>query len=278
MIFKVFRYHLSPLSNQNILIDLNNTAKEFSFTELKENKNLLFANSINSLEKQFDKKYNLKLENSLEDIFILKLSTKKPVEIYKEFERSFIDSEPFVFIIINNDPNIQKIAISYNGDAFSTPDVAMNRLAKGMDHNLKQYGLTIVTEAIFNETEIWNTINIHRTTIQKIRIKYIKPNLEDISKSLDEAFKKFSEDVNSQVSIIEFSAPTNSFLENIDENNDTLKGMVSYAANGGGSVSVKIKGYRSITSDDSPKQISIEEVEFDGKAEDIALIVKDVLK
>ncbi|MDM1405755.1 hypothetical protein HX039_16880 [Myroides marinus] len=210
----------------------------------------------------------------------MKIANSKTTEIVEDFEKRVVETHPYEYILINNDNTVQRIAVSTDNKAFSSTNVVKNILLKLLDKELSKYGLSIKIEAEFDEVAIWRTITTHREELKSIQIKYIKPNLANISASLDQAFKDFSNGLNSQESTLEFKAPSEGTLENINENNTTLKGMVQYAAQGGGSVKISIKGYsKKVSSKQNPIEIGIDELTLEGpNGKEVIDAVKNILK
>ncbi|RWW99548.1 hypothetical protein [Flavobacterium cerinum] len=278
MIFRIYRYHLSPLSNDNKEINIEGQNKTFTATELKENKNIFFENTLNNVDFYNNSRNVLKIELNSDNIFVIKLANKKSVNVVENFVEKEIPTHPFVYILIDNDNSEQKIAISHNSDAFSNPDVVKNILSRELDKGLKKYGLAIKIEGLYQKEAVWKMIQAHKNELKSLEIKYIKPNLASISASLPEEFKKLTERLNSQESTINFRAASNGVLENINRNNSDLVGLIDYTSEGAGNVKIGIKGYKKkISSIDTPVEIGIEEATFEGKPEDIIKVIKEVL-
>ena len=84
--------------------------------------------------------------------------------------------------------------------------------------------------------------------------------------------------MNSQESIINFNAPSNGTLENVNQDNEDLSGLIDYTAEGAGSVKIGIKGFRKkISSKDNPVEIGIDEATFEGNPEDLIKVLKELL-
>ncbi|AJA69883.1 hypothetical protein MYRA21_2774 [Myroides sp. A21] len=280
MNFQVYRYHLSPLSTEEISITIDGKSKVFTEEDLKNKKNYFFEKALEAVDYYKNSSNILKLEFQDSGIFVMKIANSKTTEIVEDFEKRMVETYPYEYILINNDDTVQRIAISTDNKAFSSANVVKNIMLKLLDKELSKYGLSVKIEAEFDEVAIWKTITIHREELKSIQIKYIKPNLANISKSLDQAFKDFSNGLNSQESTLEFKAPSEGTLENINENNTTLKGMVQYAAQGGGSVKIAIKGYtKKISSKQNPIEIEIDEVTLEGpNGKEVIDAVKNILK
>ncbi|MEC4049573.1 hypothetical protein OX284_009050 [Flavobacterium sp. SUN046] len=277
MNFRIFRYHLSPLSKQNTNLTIDGKSKRFTEQEIKTNKNIFFEKILNSIDFYNNKRKILKIELNENDFFVIKLANKKYVNIVENFTQKDIPTEPFVYILIYNNKDVQKIAISHNSDAFSSPTVVKNILFRELDKNLNKYGLTIQIEELYHKEAVWRMIGAHKNELKSLEIKYVKPNLAEISSSLPENFKKLTEMVNSQESSINLKAPSNGTLEKIDKNNVVIKGLIDYTSQGAGNVKIGIKGYKKkISSKDTPVEIDIEEAVFEGKPDEVIEAIKHI--
>ena len=68
---------------------------------------------------------------------------------------------------------------------------------------------------------------------------------------------------------------TNGTLENIDKDNEALKGLIDYASEGAGNVKIGIKGYRKkVSTKDNPVEIEIDEAVFESDSKEIIHIIQ----
>lgn len=182
-------------------------------------------------------------------------------------------------MVINNDKNVQKIAISDNLEAFSSPDVVKNIILKILKKELAKFQLNIAIESMFDSVNFWDYIDKHKDKITYINFQYIKPNMASISKSLPEDFKTFSENVNSHESHITIEAPENGVLENIDKNNSDINGLVSYTSEGAGSIKLKVRNVRKyLNTKESPLILQIDEIELEGAPEMVIKTYKHIVE
>ncbi len=267
--FHLFRFHLLPLASNNAQTSLFEENK-LSVEELKEKKNIFFKNILDELPKSKSHTHPLVLHSNDKNYYLFKLAQKKTTTITKNFKNQTIDNEPYVYVIVNNDETIQKIAISENSEAFSSPDVVKNILKKAFQKDLQKYGLNIEIEQIFSSVNFWEYVNKHQNEITFINFQYIKPNLANISKSLPEDFKQFSVNVNSHESHITIKAPEKGILENIQPSNLTINGLVEYISNGAGSIKMKVKNVRKqLDTNENPVILRIGEIDIEGAPEQV---------
>lgn len=267
--FHIFRYHLNPITNIEQQTELF-LKERLSNKERLERKNEFFEKAIDGLNFYENKVNPLKLEHSENGYFLIKLAQKKSAKIVQDFEKTEVKNEPFVYIIINNDPTVQKIAISENSEAFSEPKVVKNILVKLLNNSLGRHGLVVSIEELFEKESFWNYVNKYRDRLKMIDFKYIRPNLANISKSLPKDFKDFTNNVNSKESHIVLKAPEKGILENIDKSNETINGLVDYTAEGAGEIKLQVKGIRKkYSTSKNSVVIKIDEVQIEGSAEQV---------
>ena len=277
--FHIYRYHLLPIDTKNKQIDLFEKDKKYTFQEIKEKKNDFFSQTLETLVSSKNNNHPLKLESNEESFFLFKLAQSKTKTITQNFENVIIDDEPYVYIIFNNDPTVQKIAISENSDAFSNPEVVKNILKKVFKNDLEKFGLNIELETLFNEVNFWQYINKHKDNLTYINFQFIKPNLANISKSLPDVFKNFADNTNSHESHITIKAPEKGTLDNIDESNDNIKGLVEYTSEGAGRIKLKVKGLKKqLKTKDNPVMVQIKELDIEGAADQVIKLYKTIVK
>ncbi|MBL7729799.1 MAG: hypothetical protein JNM88_01365 [Chitinophagaceae bacterium] len=276
--FNIYRFHLLPLTSNSQQLELF-PRRKITAREIREKKNSFFKTELDKLGNSRVTKHPLKLHDKANEIYLFKIAQKKVTKITRNFKTSKIDNEPYSYVIINNDPSIQKIAISDNIEAFSHPDVIKNILKKTFQKDLDKYGLNIEIEQLFDEASFWKYANQYKHLITYLNFQFIKPNLANISSSLPEVFKKFTEDVNSHESNIKIKAPENGTLEGIDKSNKNIKGLVEYASKGAGNIKLKVKKLRKILSTkENPIIVQADEISIEGAPEQVVKIFKSIVE
>lgn len=267
-----------PLDTKNKQIDLFQD-KTLTFSEIKKSKNEFFKGLLDNLIKSKSNKYPLKLEHYEEEKYLFKIAQKKTTTITQNFENIVIDNEPYVYVVFNNDPTIQKIAISDNSEAFSNPEVVRNILKKVFKNDLEKYGLNIEIEQIFDKINFWEYVKEHRKNITSINFQFIKPNLAEISKSLPKVFKNFADNTNSHESHIIIKAPEKGTLTNINKKNSDIEGLVDYTSEGAGSIKLKVKNIRKqLSTKENPVILQIRELDMEGPAEQIIKLYQKIVE
>lgn len=257
--FDLYRYQLLPIT-QEVQPDMYR--KILSVEQLKEQKNALFDEVLFNLPKLMSqgKILHQKVILSDEGWFAFKLGVQRSIERENEnFNKERIENWPHVTVILNNSPDCQFIAISKNSKAFSNSRIVSNILQTSFREHLKRLQLTMHIKELFDEKEFWDLVSRHRGKIKSVKFELISPNMANISKCLKVDLKQINLDTNSHRTCIELNAADDAVLE-IRDDNEMIDGMVEYASEGGGDISLKINGFkRSIHTQKTNRTIEIDE-------------------
>jgi hypothetical protein len=276
--FRLYRFHLLPLSSDDSQTSMF-PKKKMKTSEVKEKKNLFFSLVLSSLVESKNNSNPIRLHHNEDEYFVFKIAQKKTARITKDFKNETVSNEPYSYIILNNDPSVQKIAISENGEAFSNTEVVKNILKKVFSKELEQYQLNIAIEPLFDSKNFWEYVDKYKDELTYINFQYIKPNLASISKSLPADFKKFAEDVNSHESHLTIKAPDKGVLENINKKNAVVNGLVEYSSEGAGNIKLNAKKIRKhLNTTDKPVIQQIDELEIEGAAEQVIKLYKSIVE
>lgn len=262
--FKNYRYHLVPVKTDQLTI----FNKEVTLEELKEQKNKLFEEIIlssKSIRGLNTSQLPLEIDYASDDIFIMKLAVDRKTTLYKNFKPLDYNNQPFIYIIINNNPEVQKIFIEDNQNAFKKTSTVRNILQFGYGALLAKFDLTIHIEPVIDQGTFWDFVEKNKKKIERLDFEIVKPNLANISKSLTEPLKQLINITNSHKTSISLKAPDNGVLENITKNNTQLNNLVNYSNEGGGdNIKMKLKGVsKKITTSNMVKETYIDSAEFE---------------
>lgn len=255
-LFEYFRYQLVPTKISQLTID----NVPFTTEKIKEMKNQFFSEVITKIIlRQNNKPLHTKVMYEGDQKYLLLVGNDRKVPYVEEFERKEIDSVPYSVIAIDNDPDKQIMAIRNDRNAFSSADTLSRIVERALNEKLNYYNIEIHVEAISPKENFWGAISKSKEDVVKIRFEIIKPNMSNLSSSLDQEIKEVIEDLNSHKSTITFEATSNGTLENVNQANVKLNNMVNYATDGGGNASVKFKDKTTYT---TKKNIRKKTVEF----------------
>jgi len=241
--FELFRFQLLPVTT-HVTTDLFHEIK--STEDVRKNKNKFFWEIMSEFPEFSHKslELNQKLILKEDHWIVFKLAAHKSLERENvDFKKEQIENWPCVTVLINNDPDVQVIAVSKNRKAFSSGSVITNLIQESLSSHLLQYQLSMHVEAIFDKNEFWSIVEQHRGKITNIRFELISPNMASISKSLELDLKQINKDTNSHKTVVELNSPEGATLE-IEKTNKTINSLVDYSSEGGGDISFKIMGYK----------------------------------
>lgn len=241
--FEVYRYQL--LVDKAVQLKLDSkyrtpedvrAAKNEIFQTLLSNKNFHFQSGRSEITS--------KLMYSEGTMSYFKIGVRRERRISKkDFTDSVVEDYPNIVIAINNDPNVQKIAIQSNTYAFKQSNIVSHILQDTLDKELKKDSLSFYIEPLFDKKEFWNLVNRYQKQITQLSFDMVSPNMANISRKLQVDLKQLYEDTNSHKTTLELNSDKDSNLE-INQQSPLINSLVDYTSEGGGNISMKVIGYR----------------------------------
>lgn len=277
--YDIFTYQISPITNNQLQLFGDN----LSYEELVKKKNLFFAEIFNDITFFSSRhKLNYKIEYSNKDFILIRLANKKTVKIERDFHSAYFESEPSCLIGFYNDPDIQLIAIESDIASFGNSFVVLKILEKAIDKKLNSFNLRFYPQPKYEERVLWEMLRKYEGRVEKLQFEFSKPNLARVNESLSDELKEAGKILNSEKTKIEFNAPDEQVLENLNENNSPLADLVKTSSEGGGPAKLKLHGLRRWeTTATSVKSIELDTLEIEADANTIRKFVetlKDLLK
>jgi hypothetical protein len=214
IVFDFFRYQLLPKSSRQLTL----FGETINVEELKARKNVLFQEAILNDEFRYFDSYNEVLKHRIiavnEDVIIMKIGKQKRVILTNEnFEDEEFPDFPSVYVVINNDPSNQRIAISRDIDAFSDSFVVSNILEENFTRICDQFNLEVVVNPILNKADFWDLIEKYKDRIVKLQFNLIRPNLANIVGAFKGEIRQLTDSTNSLVTKVELNSPKGSTLK-----------------------------------------------------------------
>ncbi|MCG9629004.1 hypothetical protein L1D34_29835 [Vibrio mediterranei] len=118
----------------------------------------------------------------------------------------------------------------------------------------------------------------YRGKVKSVDFEIITPNMANISGTLPDDLKLFAKCTNSTRNNLKIESEPDSALH-LEEDNSALRGLVDYSSEGGGNISLKIDGIKKHhQTSRTVKEITLGEMELTGNAEQIAQVLKELLK
>ncbi|SHF91249.1 hypothetical protein SAMN05444372_101146 [Flavobacterium micromati] len=272
IVFELYRFHLLPITtSQFSLFD-----EVISYDELVKKKNKFFDEIVQDLQNRTED-FPIELYSVEDNSYLFRLANPKTTMIYRNFAEIPENTEPYIYIIINTDPQVQKIAISRNPEAFSTPNVSKKVLVSIFSKYLKNYGLSIEFEQLFESKTFWSWVDKYHGRIKSIDFEIIKPNLSKISHTIKDTLKPLIESTNSHKTHLKLDAPVEGVLENIDKSNTLVDGLVEYSSEGGGNISMSVFGVAMrVKTDNMVTTKRISEINIKGSPDQVIKLWKNI--
>ena len=265
--FQLYRFQILPTIGEQQL-DLFFPQEQFAtLEELKSKKNDIFAEALRNLKALHHPRAELTHKfDEIGDYFVLKIGANRSLKrITKEFEIEELDNWPSVYVVINNDPDSQLMAIELEEEAFYRTSTVANIITSNLNDKLRNYRLTLEINPTFVKNEFWNLVSTHKNRITRTQFFMVAPNLANISKNLELDLGEIKSRTNSLHTNVSLQSPKSESLS-LSEKDSFTNSLVNYASEGGGTVHLKVKGIRkTIKTEDSVKSVEIDEVYFTGE-------------
>ncbi len=264
--FDLYRFQIIPkdrhfqaslFSNIQSLEDLISKKNEILFQIIKDMNNL----------KTKSGEIKSAIEYQSDDLILYKFAPKKHVIVEtKEFKDEKIEDWPSFHVFFWNQPDKQIIAIEERRKAFQKTKTVNNIIMDNINNILKNKNLIIFSEPIFNKKDFWSIINSHKHHILNIKFDLITPNMANIANVLSQDLKNLAKTTNTATTTLKLDANKDTTLD-IDDSNEYVDDIVSYASNGGGNISIKIKGFkRRVHTSENITTIEIDELKLKNSA------------
>lgn len=238
--FEVFRYQLviDKAFQSDVFQHQYNTPAELKAAKNEIFKSIISENNFNFRSGNSDITSKLMHQNG--DMYYFKVGVKRNTRRYKkDFTEEILDNYPNIIVAINNNPQVQKIAIQTNANAFQKTSIVANFIKSSVQKFLKNYNITFAVEATFDSQQFWNIIREYPKQVKQVTFNLISPNMTNLTDSLELDLRSLHNDTNTQKTKLELNAEKDSYLT-LDEQSSLVNSIVEYSAKGGGDISVKV--------------------------------------
>lgn len=276
--FELYRYQLLPI-DRYLQGDLWSGID--SIEDLLQKKNDIF----NSALQEVDHFYNSRTETATKrlyignNFFLFRIAANRSLHREtKEFKEEYIDNWPSVLVAIWNDPEVQMIAVQRRTTAFSSTEAVVKLIIETIYASLAHFHLRAIYEPIVERKVFWDIVEKYEGKIQKLEFEFITPNMANISGNLPENLKEFAKATNSVKNKLNIESDKESNLH-IEKNNETISSLADYTSDGGGNVAIKVVGLsKKIHTSKTVKHVEISEMQLQGTAEEVASILKEIMR
>lgn len=276
--FELFRYQILPV-DRYFQGDLFNGIN--SIEELIKNKNKFFAEALQGQSDFSNKRHKtvVKLLLQHDDFYLYRIAHNKTIHREtRDFKDETIDSWPSILVAIWNHPDKQYIAIQKRTTAFAKSETVAKLILEKIEPQLTHFQLRAIYEPLFEKQQFWTLLRKYRGKVKSVDFEIITPNMANISGTLPDDLKLFAKCTNSTRNNLKIESEPDSALH-LEEDNSALRGLVDYSSEGGGNISLKIDGIKKHhQTSRTVKEITLGEMELTGNAEQIAHVLKELLK
>jgi hypothetical protein len=276
--FSLFRYQLVPIDR---FFQADMISGISSIDELIARKNALLDDVLSKIKDFRDGRHETVTRPlfSKGGFYIYKVATNRSINRErKDFTAEKLDNWPSVLVAIWNEPEKQLIAVQRRTTAFQHGDTVVRLIASAIETGLATYGLRLFYEPLFESRVFWEIVKKHTGKVQALEFEFITPNMANISGTLPEELKAFAKNTNSVRNKLSIESDPESALH-VEQNDAVMDGLVQYSSEGGGNVAVKIAGAKKkIHTSKTSKEIEISEMHLQGSAENIAAVLRELMK
>jgi len=204
--------------------------------------------------------------NEFGNFMVLRIGAKRGlIRKTKDFKQEELDTWPSVYVLINNDPDVQAMAVEEDAEAFYRTSTVVHILSTNLNERLKDYRLQLEIKPMFERNEFWNIVRNYQRRIIETRFFMVAPNLAQISKGLELDLREIKNRTNSVKTNMDLQAPSGESLT-LSEDDSFIRSLVTYASEGGGTIHLKIKNIKKmIKTEDSIRSSEVDEIYFTGE-------------
>ncbi len=238
--FEVFRYQLvvDRAFQSDVFLNQYHNPEELKAAKNDIFKSIITENNFGFRSGNSDITSKLMYQNG--DMYYFKVGVKRNTRRYKkDFTEEILDTYPNIIVAINNNPQVQKIAIQTNASAFQKTSIVANFIKSSLQKFLKTYNITFAVEATFDSQQFWNIIREYPKQVKQVTFNLISPNMSNLTDGLELDLRSLHSDTNTQKTKLELNAEKDSYLT-LDEQSSLVNSIVDYSAKGGGDISVKV--------------------------------------
>ena len=275
--FKIYRYQLLPLDRNNTKDLFNNVTSD----SIIARKNEYFSEAISSLPTHRLSRSQTIVDVQLlqSDFFHLTFAPSRPLtRETAEYKKEQVENWPHIEAYILNSPQEQYLLIQNRPSAFANTDTVAKMIIRGTRLVLESAGLSLKIEPLFNKAFFWDLVKEYKNRITWVEFEFITPNMANISNTLADTLKSLSKDMNAVQEKLALTAEPISSLD-ISPDNATIQGLVDYTSQGGGDITLKIRGMRQkIQTSNSTREVSISGLELTASPAQLRELFRDELK
>jgi hypothetical protein len=249
--------------------------------ELIQQKNEIFAKAIPFIRtyRHRGSGLSVRIDSSNNSAFVLSIASQRALtRETPDFRVEQVDNWPHTVAIVLNREDEQYVAVQDRPSAFASTDTVINLIEKATRTSLAKAGLRVHFERMFHQSYFWSIVADYRDRITLVGFDFVTPNMANISNTLSDTLKRLAKDTNTAESNLQLRSDPASALE-LRTDDETVQGLVDYTSEGGGDIYLKVKGIRKrIHTSHSTREIQIDDLELSGSTDQLAVVIRKLLK
>lgn len=274
--FKLYRYQLLPIDRHT-----DDLYGGLSPAQLIERKNDIFAQTLPFVAQYTHRGGHLavQVDGPEADAFVLRIAPRRALlRETPDFHLEHIENWPHVTAIILNRADEQILAVQDKPIAFTSTNTVVGLIQSATRDSLRRAGLSLHIESLFSRENFWGLIEQYTGKVTWIGFELVTPNMANISSTLAEDFKNLAKSTNASQSNVQLRSDPNSALH-IKPEDPEVKGLVDYASEGGGDISMKVRGLRKrIHTSSSVRETEMDDLQLSGSASQVAAVLRGLLE
>lgn len=273
--FRIYRYQLLPIDRHT-----DDLYDGLTTEQLIQRKNAIFAQAVPFIRTHRHRGSDLSVRlDAGADAFVLSIASRRGLtRETPDFRVEQIENWPHVTAIVLNRPDEQYIAVQDRPAAFASTDTVVKIIQAAVRAPLARAGLRMHSERMFRQSYFWELVQEFREKITWVGFEFVTPNMANISSTLSTTLKELAKDTNSSQSNLQLRSDPASSLD-LNDQDETVQGLVDYTSEGGGDISIKVKGIRKrIHTSNSVRETQLDDLQLSGPADQVAQILRGMLK
>ena len=130
---------------------------------------------------------------------------------------------------------------------------------------------------MFEKHSFWELVDEYSGKLLSIDFEFITPNMATISSALSGDLKKLAKSTNSIRNRLRLESGESASLAQ-DQSNQMINGLVDYSGQGGGDITLKIKGLKKkVKTSKTLKEVEFDEIDLEGDPETVVAMLKNIL-
>lgn len=275
--FHLYRYQLLPV-DRHFQGDLFGASTIEALLALKNN---IFSSALAS-PGAFDgsRTYTATQKIAEADDFLLyRIAANRSLQHEtRDFQTEVIDNWPKILLAIWNAPDRQLVAVQHRVNAFRDTASVLKLVFDSIEPALSKNQLTVIWEPLFEKHVFWDLIDKNKGKIQEVDFELVTPNMANISAVLPEDLRQFAKRTNAVKSHVALTSDNASALK-IEHHDPVVNALVDYRSEGGGNIAIRVAGVKKkIHTSRTVREVSIDEAVLQGTPENVASILRELLK